>query len=66
LHGSVIVALPGPNEEVQLAAPVLLEHLRAGRRRAELAEPIAARLRAHLRTRMNHLDGQSNTHQEAP
>ncbi|MGO9098428.1 MAG: molybdopterin-binding protein [Mycobacterium sp.] len=54
LHGSVIVALPGPNEEVRLAAPVLLEHLQAGRRRAELAEPIAARLRAHLRTRMNH------------
>jgi len=66
LNGSVIVSLPGPNEEVHLAAPVLLEHLQAGRRRAELAEPIAARLRAHLRTRMNHLDSQSITSQEAP
>lgn len=65
LHGSVIVALPGPNEEVRLAAPVLLEHLRAGRRRAELAEPIAARLRAHLRTRMNRSDGHHMTSQEA-
>jgi molybdenum cofactor synthesis domain-containing protein len=58
LHGSVIVCLPGPNEEVRLAAPVLLEHLQAGRRRADLAEPIAARLRAHLRTRMNHVEHQ--------
>ena len=65
LHGSVIVALPGPNEEVQLAAPVLLEHLQAGGRRAELAEPIAARLRAHLRTRMNHVDSQRVSSQEA-
>jgi molybdenum cofactor synthesis domain-containing protein len=64
LHGSVIVALPGPNEEVQIAAPVLLENLQAGRRRGELAEPIAARLRAHLRTRMNHSD--HATSQEAP
>ena len=65
LHGSVIVALPGPNEEVLLAAPVLLERLRAGGRRAELAEPIAARLRAHLRTRMNHVDSQPISSQEA-
>lgn len=54
LHGSTIVCLPGPNEEVALAAPVLLEHFRAGRRGDELAQPIAARLREHLRTRMNH------------
>ena len=66
LNGSVIVSLPGPNEEVQLASPVLLEHLKAGRRRAELAEPIAARLRAHLRTRMNQHDSQHNTTQETP
>lgn len=66
LNGSVIVALPGPNEEVQLAAPVLLEHLGAGKRRAELAEPIAARLRAHLRTRMNHAASHPITSQEAP
>jgi molybdenum cofactor synthesis domain-containing protein len=66
LNGSVIVSLPGPNEEVHLAAPILLEHLRAGRRRAELAEPIAARLRAHLRARMNHHDSQPITTQEAP
>ena len=65
LNGSVIVSLPGPNEEVQLAAPVLLENLQAGRRRGELAEPIAARLRAHLRTRMNHFDGQHIPSQEA-
>jgi molybdenum cofactor synthesis domain-containing protein len=58
LHGSVIVTLPGPNDEVQLAAPVLLRHLQAGKRRAELAEPIAARLREHLRTRMNDVSSQ--------
>lgn len=66
LNGSVIVSLPGPNEEVHLAAPILLEHLRAGRRRAELAEPIAARLRAHLRAQMNHPESQPITTQEAP
>jgi molybdenum cofactor synthesis domain-containing protein len=66
LHGSVIVALPGPNEEVQLAAPVLLEHLRAGRRHAQLAERIAARLRAHLRTRMNHIESQHIPSQGEP
>ena len=65
LHGSVIVALPGPNEEVRLAAPVLLEHLLAGRRGADLAEPIAARLRAHLRDRMNQADGQPISSREA-
>lgn len=53
LHGSTIVCLPGPNEEVGLAAPVLLEHFRAGRRGDQLAQPIAAALREHLRTRMN-------------
>jgi molybdenum cofactor synthesis domain-containing protein len=62
LHGSVIACLPGPNEEVQLAAPLLLEHLQAGRRRGELAEPIAARLRAHLRTRMHLYDHQPGQH----
>jgi molybdenum cofactor synthesis domain-containing protein len=64
LHGSVIVALPGPNEEVQLAAPVLLENLQAGRRRAELAGPIAARLRGHLRTRMKYIGDQHDTTRE--
>jgi molybdenum cofactor synthesis domain-containing protein len=51
-HGSAIVCLPGPNEEVRLAAPILVEHFAAGRRGTGLAEPIAACLRAHLRTRM--------------
>jgi molybdenum cofactor synthesis domain-containing protein len=63
LHGSVIVCLPGPNEEVRLAAPILLEHFQTGMRRAQLAEPIAAALRAHLRTRMNHFDHQSGVHE---
>jgi molybdenum cofactor synthesis domain-containing protein len=64
LNGTVIVALPGPNEEVRLAAPVLLEHLQTGKRGTELAEPVAARLRAHLRARMNHVDSQPITSQE--
>jgi len=63
-QGSVIISLPGPNEEVRLSAPVLLEHLRAGRRGADLAEPIAARLRAHLRSRMNHVEVQHISLQE--
>ncbi|TAM64497.1 molybdopterin-binding protein [Mycobacterium sp.] len=63
LRGSVIVCLPGPNEEVRLAAPILLERFQAGKRGADLAEPIAAALRAHLRTCMNHLDHQSGVHE---
>jgi molybdenum cofactor synthesis domain-containing protein len=68
LHGSVIVCLPGPNEEVSLVAPILVEHYQTGRRRAELAEPIAARLRAHLRTRMNynHFDHEGGHHHDTP
>lgn len=53
LQGSVIVSLPGPNDEVRLAAPVVLDRLREGRRGVELAEPVAAVLRAHLRACMN-------------
>ena len=52
LYGSVIVSLPGPNEEVSLALPLLRDGLGQGFRRMALAQPIAERLRTHLRQRM--------------
>jgi molybdenum cofactor synthesis domain-containing protein len=69
LGGAVIVCLPGPNEEVSLALPLLRDGLADGLRRAPLAELIAHRLREHLRHRMNwqhvahhHLNTDQETH----
>jgi len=45
----VVVCLPGPHAEVRAALPVLLLALERGHSTAELAEAIAARLRALLR-----------------
>jgi molybdopterin biosynthesis enzyme len=52
LDTALIVALPGPNEEVRIALEVLVEGLRAGLGKAELAEALAARLRERLREKM--------------
>ncbi len=52
LDTALIVALPGPNEEVRIALEVLVEGLRAGLGKAELAQALAARLREGLREKM--------------
>lgn len=49
---SLIVALPGPNEEVQVAMEVLLQGLAAGLDKAEMAQALAERLRQTLRDKM--------------
>jgi len=52
LGEALIVALPGPNEEVQVGLDVLLDGLRRGLGVADLAEALAARLRETLREKM--------------
>jgi len=48
LGWSTIISLPGPTHEVQLALPVIVEHLKAGTTPAALVEAIAVPLRATL------------------
>jgi molybdenum cofactor synthesis domain-containing protein len=50
---SLIVALPGPNDEVRLSMDVLVRELRSRPDKHALAEAIAARLREKLREKMN-------------
>jgi molybdenum cofactor synthesis domain-containing protein len=45
-QGCLIVALPGPHDEVRLAVPVLLEAYRHNRAKAEMAEALAQAIRA--------------------
>jgi molybdenum cofactor synthesis domain-containing protein len=52
LDTALIVALPGPNEEVRVALEVLVGGLRAGLGKIELAEALAARLREALHKKM--------------
>ena len=52
LGEALIVALPGPNEEVRVGLDVLLDGLRRGLAKADLAEALAARLRETLREKM--------------
>ena len=52
--GTRIVALPGPNEEVEMVAPILRELYTAGASKEAMASAIAERLRTHLRERMKH------------
>lgn len=51
LGGSIIVALPGPNDEVKIAARVLAECLRAGKAPGEVAEALASALRHNLKAK---------------
>jgi molybdenum cofactor synthesis domain-containing protein len=51
LGGTLLVALPGPTDEVQLALAALLEGLGAGASQEALADAIAAPLRERLRQR---------------
>lgn len=49
IAGTLLVALPGPNDEVQVGVGALLDGLAAGAGTGALAEGIAARLRERLR-----------------
>ena len=49
IAGTLVVALPGPNDEVQVGVGALLDGLAAGAGVEALAEGIAARLRERLR-----------------
>lgn len=50
----LLVALPGPHDEVRLAAPVLLQGFREGWDKATLAEALARTLRAKFRGHAPH------------
>lgn len=52
-----LVTLPGPHDEVRLAAEVLLQALRDGTRDGELADGLAAALRRRWREKMGHHQG---------
>ncbi len=47
--GTLIVALPGPNDEVQAGIDAVAEGLGSGMTNEDLAEYVAARLRAFWR-----------------
>jgi len=51
---TLIVALPGPNDEVQASLEALTQGLRSNLNKHFLAEGIASKLRTKLRERMNH------------
>jgi molybdenum cofactor synthesis domain-containing protein len=52
---TTLVTLPGPNDEVRVACPVLLKHLEAGRPDPRaLVEDLAAALRSILAEKMKH------------
>ena len=52
-NGTLIVALPGPNDEVKASLDVLVEGLAAKREKQELAGTIAVRLREILRNKVS-------------
>ncbi|MBI4454920.1 MAG: hypothetical protein HY644_03370 [Acidobacteria bacterium] len=58
LEEALVVALPGPHEEVRVGLQVLLDGLRQGLGKTALAEALAARLRETLREKM----GRHNSH----
>ncbi len=51
---TLIVALPGPNDEVKISLDVLVKGLKSGLSRQELAESLAVNLRQVLREKMKH------------
>ncbi|MBU2548653.1 MAG: competence/damage-inducible protein A [Proteobacteria bacterium] len=55
--GTLIVSLPGPNDEVARSLEVLVPGLASNLEPHELAEAIASRLRADLRHKMKHGHG---------
>jgi len=52
--GALIVALPGPNDEVRISLEVLIEGLASNLSKHDLAEKIASALRYDLREKMRH------------
>ena len=53
-NDTLIVALPGPNDEVMVSLNVLVEGLKANQNKHRLAENIAANLREILREKTSH------------
>ncbi|MDP6828399.1 MAG: molybdopterin-binding protein [Kiritimatiellia bacterium] len=56
-NGTLIIALPGPNDEVRASVDILAEGLKQNCEKAVLAERLAANLRAVLREKMSHHHG---------
>lgn len=54
VEGALIVALPGPNDEVRMSMEVLVRGLQSGAHKHVLAEQIAAGLRDKLREKIKH------------
>lgn len=52
LTESVIVVLPGPNDEVRTSLPIVIEGLKKGWNKHTLAEKLVAKLRSDLRGKM--------------
>lgn len=52
IDDTTIICLPGPNDEVRLCLPILVEHLHSGLDKARLAEAIAHVLRDKLRAQV--------------
>ncbi len=53
--GSLIVALPGPNDEVKICLEILLSALKNGTSKYELANKLAEALREKLRCKFSHI-----------
>jgi len=53
-HDTLIVALPGPNDEVKASLQILIDGLRTGQEKHVLAENIGIKLRSILRDKMSH------------
>ena len=54
VEDALIVARPGPNDEVRMCMKVLVQALKAPPNKRALAEDIAVRLRDKLREKMKH------------
>lgn len=65
IDDSLIVALPGPNDEVTLSMGILVKGLKSGTDKHALAEQIAAALREKLREKMGHGRSHSGASPEA-
>jgi hypothetical protein len=51
IGGTLVVSLPGPNDEVQVGVGALVQGLASGAEKGALAEAIAAKLRERLRAK---------------
>jgi len=56
-QGCLIVALPGPHDEVRLATPVLVEAYKRNRSKAEMAQALADAIRAKFLANNRHPNG---------